>query len=330
MMRKPAGLVVALVLVAAACGGGSGGDDAREPGASTTPTPSGGSGQVNAQLASYDLAAGSPQRVIVGLLGTEGKLVSFGTVSFAFGYLGTKENPAKTTSVASRVNATWTPIPGQTITATATGPRLVEPSEGVGVYAAPGVVFDRPGFWGVDIDFELNGKQVEAQTQFEVAAKHLVVAAGDDAPRSENLLPGAKDAPAKAVDSRAEADGTVPDPELHRQTVAAAIGSGRPTMVVISTPVYCVSRFCGPITDLVQRLAQKNAGKLNFVHIEVWRNFEAKELAKAAADWIYRPGMQGANEPWVFLVGSDGKVLQRWDNVASENELVAAIEQLPA
>lgn len=329
MNRRVGALAVAVTLVATACGGG-GSDDPGSQSSATTATSAGGSGAVSAQLASYDLAVGSAQRVIVGLLGGEGKLISFGSVSFAFGYLGTRENPAKTTRVASRAEATWTPIPGQTIEAMPAEPRLVEPSEGVGVYTAPGVVFDRPGLWGVDVDFELNGKQVEAQTQFDVLPKHLVVAPGDDAPRSENLLPGTKDAPAKAVDSRAEPDGSVPDPELHRMTVAAAIASGRPTMVVISTPVYCVSRFCGPITDLVQRLAQQHGDRLNFVHIEVWRDFEAKQLAKAAAEWIYRPGAQGVNEPWVFLVGADGKVLERWDNVVSETDLDAAIQQLPA
>lgn len=327
MNRRVAGIVVVFALVVAAC---SSGDDSATKGAGTTSTTGGAGDAVSAQLASYDLAAGSPQRVIVGLVGTEGRLVSFGTVSFAFGYLGTRENPASTTRVASRATATWMPIPGQKVTATATEPRMVEPSEGVGVYAAPGVVFDQPGFWGVEVGLELDGKKLEVQTQFEVAAKHLVVAPGDDAPRSENLLPGATDAPAKAVDSRAESNGAVPDPELHRQTVAAALATGRPTMVVISTPVYCVSRFCGPITDLVQRLAQQSADRLNFVHIEVWRNFEDKQLAKAAAEWIYPPGAEGANEPWVFLVGGDGKVLQRWDNVASETELSAAIQQLPA
>jgi hypothetical protein len=34
--------------------------------------------------------------------------------------------------------------------------------------------------------------------------------------------------------------------------VADAIAAGRPVMVVGSTPVFCVSRFCGPITDAVQ------------------------------------------------------------------------------
>ena len=77
-------------------------------------------------------------------------------------------------------------------------------------------------------------------------------------------------------------------------TVATAIASGRPTMVVISTPVYCVSQFCDPITDLVPLLAGEHQDRMNFVHIEVWRDFEAKTVNKAAAEWILPPGAQDA------------------------------------
>ncbi len=59
-------------------------------------------------------------------------------------------------------------------------------------------------------------------------------------------------------------------------TVAASIASGKPTLLVVSTPTYCVSRFCGPITDMVQGLSKDYADRANFVHIEVWRNFESQ------------------------------------------------------
>jgi peroxiredoxin len=60
----------------------------------------------------------------------------------------------------------------------------------------------------------------------------------------------------------------------------------------------------------------------------VWRDFEAQELNEAAAEWIW-PGRQGdAAEPWVFLVGADGNIVQRWDNVATEGSLAGAVEAL--
>ena len=101
------------------------------------------------------------------------------------------------------------------------------------------------------------------------------------------------------------------------------------TVVVVSTPVFCVSRFCGPITDSIQTLVPDYEGRANFVHIEVWRDFEGNALNRGAAEWIYPDEEADPVEPWVFLVGGDGTVLQRWDNVANladvEDALAAAV-----
>ncbi|MGH2659870.1 MAG: hypothetical protein ACRDHS_09450, partial [Actinomycetota bacterium] len=59
--------------------------------------------------------------------------------------------------------------------------------------------------------------------------------------------------------------------------------------------------------------------RARFIHIEVWRDFEASELDPAAREWIARGG--DAREPWVFLIGADGKVAARWDNVATRPEI---------
>lgn len=150
-------------------------------------------------------------------------------------------------------------------------------------------------------------------------------AAGDPAPPAENPLVGSDSRP-EAIDSRADAEGVVPDPELHATTVASALEEQKPIVVAVSTPVYCVSRFCGPITETLGTVAGLYRGNVEFIHIEVWNNFEERALAKSAADWIYRDGVEDPSEPWVFLVGADGRVAQRWDNVVSEAQLLEAID----
>ena len=99
-------------------------------------------------------------------------------------------------------------------------------------------------------------------------------------------------------------------------------------MVVVSTPVFCVSRFCGPITDAVQELAQRYGDDVDFVHLEVWQDFETQTVNDAAAEWIWPDQRGDAAEPWVFLVGADGIILRRWDNVATEASMNAVLEQL--
>ena len=161
---------------------------------------------------------------------------------------------------------------------------------------------------------------------FQVVAEPVYPAPGQPALETENLTVDSTDAPPEAIDSRAQDGAEIPDPELHRTTIADAIAAGRPAMVVISTPVYCISRFCGPITDVVGSLQPEYGDAVDFIHLEVWRDYDGQVVNQAAADWVYRDG--NLTEPWVFLIGSDGTIVQRWDNVVTTEELRAALDAL--
>ncbi len=187
------------------------------------------------------------------------------------------------------------------------------------------------GNWQVTATIELDGETTRATDAFDVLPERIVPAPGDPAPRSTNRLPGEPGVELTAIDSRA-ADGKVPDPELHAMTVADAIDSGRPTMVVVSTPTYCVSRFCGPITESIDELRESYSELVNFVHLEVWDDYEESVVTKAAAEWIFPNGPDGGggNEPWVFLIDGDGVVAQRWDNVTNQTQLRAGTRRARA
>ncbi len=97
--------------------------------------------------------------------------------------------------------------------------------------------------------------------------------------------------------------------------------------MVFSTPTYCVSRFCGPVTDMVLGLSRDYKDRAEFIHVEIWRDFEKGEINKAAAEWLYRG--EDLQEPWVFLIGADGKIVARWDNVATREEIEPLLRGLP-
>jgi hypothetical protein len=96
--------------------------------------------------------------------------------------------------------------------------------------------------------------------------------------------------------------------------------------VVFSTPVFCVSRFCGPVTDVVEDLARTYRQDAEFVHVEVWRDFQDNTVNEAAADWLL--GGSTLNEPWAFLIGADGIIEARWDNLFTKEELRSELEEL--
>lgn len=330
--RSPRRALFAVVLTIgvalAACGDGDGGDKGLSAAPETTAKRA--VTTLSAQVASYDLIAKRPQRVIVGLLTNEQDLIGYGTVQMAFAYMGTKEQPLQTPRAGTSVEGDFRAIPGKADPSSPPAAPTRMSGGAAGVYGTDGVVFDDAGVWEVRVSARVDDKPLVARAAFEVFADSTIPNVGDPAPRSQNLLAGLAAASPKAVDSRADDKGAIPDAPLHAITVADAIAARQPLMVVVSTPVYCVSRFCGPITDTVGDIATRSGDKMKFVHIEVWKNFEGKALAAAAADWIYPTKKEDIREPWVFVVGADGIITHRFDNVATTAELDRAVAEVTA
>jgi hypothetical protein len=316
--------LVAVALLAAACSSDAGGG----PQGDQTAVPEG----FNVFVASYDVsvAAAGPRRFIVGLTDAQNQPISYGKIAMRFAWLGEGSQSGNVTAEPTlSATGTFLPIPGSNPEALVGSdkPRPTPPSEARGVYAAQ-VAFDRPGYWGVEVRADLDGVGMRSGTsQFEVRASSAVPDVGQPALKTRNLVAGAKGVPASAIDSRAQGGARIPDSELHRTTIAAAIAAHRPAVVVFSTPVYCVSQFCGPVTDMVADLAKKYGDRAEFIHVEIWRDFQAKRLNDAAEQWLWRNDT--GQEPWVFVIGADGRITARFDNVATRGELEPLLERLP-
>jgi len=319
-LRLPAALV-AVALFLAACGG-------TDPGTTDgTAAPTDGSTrevELVVAPASFDLAVGQDRRFIAGVYTEDRQLLIGGEVPMSFFYLG--EDGSEEQELVAETTGTFLPVPGEEPEGDMATPRLAESTTVTGVYQTT-TTFDRPGVWGVGVAVDIGTGMQTATAVFEVAEEHAIVDVGDDAPAVSNDLVGADVDPA-AIDSRAGVGdgGEVPDPQLHDVTVADAIAAGRPAVVVIATPVYCVSRFCGPIVETIETMHDEYEDVAEFIHIEVWKNFDDEELNDAAADWIQTE--QGGAEPWVFLIDADGKIAARWDNVLDESDLRSKLDAL--
>lgn len=272
-------------------------------------------------VANYEIVAGESSRLLVGLVTDDGRTVANGTVQMRFAQdTGSPEAPTQP------VQGTYLPVYGTDPGNPDGPPTAVLPSSARGVYAVNGVRFLEPGPYLVEVAVDVAGYGIaQGAERFEVIPEPLVPGVGEEAPETENLTLSSSGAAPEAIDSRAS-EGDIPDRELHRTTIAEAIRRGRPSLVVFSTPVFCVSRFCGPVTDLVQALAADYRGRAEFIHVEVWRDFRDDVVNEAAAGWLYRD--EGLTEPWAFLIGANGEIVARWDNLFTEDELRSALEEL--
>jgi hypothetical protein len=310
----------ALSLLAAAC-------SSDEP-APTGPTAN---SQIVAVPASTDLYAGDPQRVSLGLVLHDGNLVSFGEADVSFSFVGTAADPSEPQPGPS---ATASFVPTYGTPDRSGGPAVTSPNEGRGVYQADAVTFDRAGFWTAEVTVDVDGMGTQtAETTLPVLDAPQIPAPGDRAEPTENLTLDSKGVPQGAIDSRAATTGGIPDPELHQWTIARAIAEGRPALVLFATPVYCVSRFCGPVTDMIQQLAHRFDDRAVFIHVEIYKEFadepgEESEVNEAALEWLQTPNGD-LTEPWLYLIGADGIILDRWASMWSEADVEAALEDLP-
>lgn len=318
-MRRGAPLIL-LCILGVGCSSGSDSDASAQQ-------------QLVAEVASFDLSPKRTERFVVGLFAADRGEVAFGAIDLSFDYLGSMGGPVDGSDSQplagspGPVAADFLSIPG-TEELTGDEPTFDPPDGARGVYGTSPIRFPIAGVWEVTVEASVDGNALTTSTVFEVFADSVVPGPGDPAPRSEQPLPGDPSVSPRSIDSRLGFDDELPDPSLHQVTIADALDAERPVMVTVTTPVFCVSRFCGPITDELVRLGTDYGDRVEFVHLEVWEDFENGVLNDAAAEWIAPEGTERAAEPWVFLIDSTGTIVARWDNVASVVELTAALDQV--
>jgi hypothetical protein len=308
-------VALALALVAA----GTAGCDSQTPNSGLDTT-------FGAQMASTWHYVGAPQRVQIGIFANDSeglRPVTEGTVDLAFSFLGEGEPVPGPTATA-----TFVPVPGSD----ASGDTPTVSSGAGGVYEAEDVSFDRPGLWRATVTVEIDGVARELTSDFSVDAESQIPAPGMPALATETLTNDSNVRPG-AIDSMADAGGEVPDPELHEITIADAIAQGRPALVLFGTPAYCESRFCGPEVAELQRLAADHPDRAVYIHVEIWKDFNASPqvINEGAAAWLLRgtPESPEMTEPWLYLIGADGTIADRWGPLFDAGEVAAALEALP-
>ena len=287
----------------------------------------GGPDELFAETASFEVVAAKPQRVMVGLSTTDGRVLHGGTVELDF-------YPPDATAKTAPVTATaaYLPVPGSPMVGTVA--KIGRPSEGIGVYAASAVKLATPGIWTIDVRAPGPSGKRFAQAAIDVVAKAKVPDVGQPAPPTDNPT-ATSPVGRELLDSRSGPNGMgndLPDPTLHTASVDSLLKAGTPFVLVASTPAYCQSKFCGPITDLIDTIANEPAftqSGVAFVHLEVYAKFGGAgntELNPWVVPWI--DGYGDGHEPWVFVVDAKGRIGVRFDNLVDEKSLRAAIQQV--
>jgi hypothetical protein len=167
----------------------------------------------------------------------------------------------------------------------------------------------------------IGGKPVQALGNVVVRKQAAAPSIGERAIPSRNptVQPGAG-----ATSVKAATTAEPPDLILLHTTVAAAMAAKRPFVVTFATPLYCQTRTCGPVVQVVESVAKASHGdRVDFIHIEIYKD---NDPSKGTNRWVNEWNLQ--SEPFTFIVDRTGVIRSRLEGAFSAAELEAAVRKV--
>jgi hypothetical protein len=311
--------LAALVLAAAGCGGDDGGDAGAPPEDPVAQVPSGLQDKIRTAQdpqpsefpktggktlqALADGIGGGPEMGLAGsvfIAGQENR-VAFGVIDDQAGFVygktalyvaRTPGSPAKGPYVApADVLVTEAPYRSQQA--------ATEADPFAAVYAAQ-VPFAKPGKYAVMAVTIVGGKPVAAPSQVEVISKadDRIPEVGEPAPKVTTDSVASAGGNVEAIDTRR------PTSDMHAN-FADQVGK-KPVALLFATPQLCQSRVCGPVVDVGLQLRARYGDQVEFIHQEVYTDNDPNKGLRKPLQQFGLP-----TEPWLFVVGKDGKITAR-------------------
>ena len=98
----------------------------------------------------------------------------------------------------------------------------------------------------------------------------------------------------------------------------------KPFVVTFATPLYCQTRTCGPVVQVVQSVAKDwQAQGVDFIHVEIYKD---NDPAKGTNQWVDQWKLP--SEPFTFVVDRTGVIRERFEGAFSAAELQAAVAKV--
>jgi hypothetical protein len=254
--------------------------------------------EMQVALVASELVVG-PNRFAVGLIDAQGGMVHDAEVHFDYYDLSDPAAPV----LESHGEAT----------------RLQSP-DGLTTIFAQEREFKKAGEWGVEVQARFgDGTAAIKRISFTVLADSPTVKPGAEAPSVDTPTAADVNGDLSLVTSA-----QAPNPAFYAQSLTEALASGKPTVLLIATPVFCQTRFCGPAYELTSELQQRYGEQANFVHVEVYTGLPNPSVN----NWEVAPAMTAfglSTEPWLYLIDRNGVVAYRVEGMFTTEEVEAPL-----
>jgi hypothetical protein len=176
----------------------------------------------------------------------------------------------------------------------------------------------RPGKYWLLAEPEGAARPVQAVGNVVVVKDDPPPDVGDAAVASDTPTLSSSGGNASAITTR-----TPPDVSLLEHSVADSLAARVPFVVTFATPKFCSSRTCGPVVDVVEEVQRRvDDDGVRFIHVEV---FAGNDPARGFNRWMQEWNLP--TEPWTFLVGANGRIVERFEGTVSVAELEQAVRE---
>lgn len=133
--------------------------------------------------------------------------------------------------------------------------------------------------------------------------------------------------PAIATDTEASVHGNtsllttrIPPEQMASVSFKDVLGK-RPIALLFSTPQLCISRVCGPVTDIAVELQHRYGNQVTFIHQEVYVDNDPKKGLRPQLNAFHLQ-----TEPWLFTVNRQGIIVARLEGSFGVNATTNAIQ----
>jgi hypothetical protein len=301
-----------------ACGGGDGGGatDSFTPSASDFP-------QVEGQTIEEIFEAQQESQYVVS---PAGLTFETGVNRYAFGVFELDGTPVDDAEVALYfAKSPTTPVEGPlpaTVRSLETKPayraqNAGAPGEPRSYYVVEDVRFDRAGPWlAIAVVLGEEGPESTRIPSPVVGKFPLVAAVGQKAPIISTPTAESVGGDLAKIDTRQ------PPSTMHESDFQDVVGK-KPVVLLFATPAFCQSRVCGPVVDAAEQVKDEVGDGVEFIFMEI---YEDNDPGKGFRPQVEAFGLP--TEPWVFLIGRDGRIEERIEGAFGVEDLRAAVLRL--
>jgi hypothetical protein len=163
---------------------------------------------------------------------------------------------------------------------------------------------------------QYNGGFQAAATGITTTRRDPAVAPGEKAPAIKTPTVESAGGDVSKIDTR------VPSDDMHEISLDDALKKKKPIVLIFATPKLCASRVCGPVVDVAEEVHHEVGDDVIFIHNEIYKD---NDINKG-----YRPQVAAfglTSEPFTFVIGPNGRVVEQLQGPFVAEELRAAIKK---